>query len=1330
MDTESESDYQSPREVDELDGFIVSDEERQEPETGEVNSDNDEPEINSGDQEVNEYPVKDRIRELSEAVKPNETFTQKMLRTHISVLVSAVGGPDYTANVSPPPYRLGHDALACLKDIKRWIKSVDERMQTYDVALACADSGLILNDLSVMLCQWDTQSSKLAPIRNAKTMEKIMLASLELLVLLTWPTELTPESTDSQRLSFSNLRKAQIVYKKHILQYNKGQTIKAVIRLVLQTMTKEKSDREPRDNAILRLVLFFIRNILYIGPISSSISMKTTKGITAMDNMPSNVTMEDISMNTVLACFKKNKVLMFLLTMSNSVGSEFDKEVFGASCLECIHLLIRNAQIGDLIDPATHSTTTRPASDKVAESQSHDPQPLSTTSGMQLTDLLKEETKRKKIQSQNLSTRHGRFGSLLSIQGDEQSYVISGQEALVNASLTLDKLDKSKKWRKPSSFKYDSDEFVKHEQLYLNSNSLLILKEFVDQFLVGDCFNNLIGNVSSLLSSADDLTAVDAYERAVYFLTIAWFLNYKRERNEFYKSHPDKLAQLTEDDDPVDFRSISSGLSQTNFILILNYFRTSFTTKQWSSLHVAMVCFLQLLLISHQLFVSQPKLVARPAEDSDNEENADELDKELGEGIIRNLFTSHDFLNVLVAVPQTASNHSPDYLKTCVYIIHILLKSFESFTKENVKLYIQKRRKKNKSKKTNNDMESRLNYRLGSTLDQSEDEEYDEETAKIEKTTRELDLIKTEARFFHTSTVSSYIDYLAEYEDLTSEEIKRCLSYFHRIFVVKKDYNGLFRLDFMYIIHKLRNYLPRSSRIRNHVDEFIVYFMKKFKQSFSRFPNPIEVLFPRFEGEEFRAYLSHGDVYEKSSESKSQPRLAKQIEFIKEFSLDEKVKILVTALYLQEKERFISWLISALDAIVKQRLLEVASGDTDTSRSITLKSPEQYRRLFINNPYIRLLLSLVKFELPDILEEDCELPGLVPSAKVVELLDSIKKWISQQPVTFEDGKDAFFFFRTKDTYGDDYGMDREYNGNDDGLGGFFDDNEEDGNIAFQTQGDQVKSHYMQELDKLDQLEALLSKSSNPTGVARKKRKPKPSKTSPRTVHRGPRTSKGPQPVEPERSSKSAEYIHDSDDDSDDEKELAFFAREEKLRRLLEESGGIVNHKQLEEFKKVWKRLANDSEKDIDVSISKVVENATENLRALEDDSQSQDPYNYLNQSQSQSQFLSLSQGESQKPESPSSNDQDQNTSTRLIFSSDSEDDENSTSGVDTSDEEETNKENKTPENSQQTSNPRKRQKVFSDDEDSDVDDITFVSATDQGPRPRKKAAIIDNDDDE
>ena len=135
------------------------------------------------------------------------------------------------------------------------------------------------------------------------------------------------------------------------------------------------------------------------------------------------------------------------------------------------------------------------------------------------------ESKRKKIQTLTISSRHGRFGSLLSIRSsDSNSFVVSGQEALIDANSSMAKLDKSKKWKSVTYFRYDSDDYVKTTTpVYLNVMGQSIMNTFIEQFLSGGCFNNLIECMGSRLTSQSDLAMIDELFVASYFFTIAWF---------------------------------------------------------------------------------------------------------------------------------------------------------------------------------------------------------------------------------------------------------------------------------------------------------------------------------------------------------------------------------------------------------------------------------------------------------------------------------------------------------------------------------------------------------------------------------------------------------------------------------------------------------------------------------------------------------------------------------------------------------------------------------------------------------------------------------------
>ena len=1134
----------SDNEEQELESFIVSEKE----------------DTNGEDQKEDE--VNDRIGQLTKEVGPHETTTQKILGAHISVLVSALGGPDHTSSTFPPPYHLGQDALACLKDIKRWIKSVDERNKSYDVALACSQCSLLTNDLTVILCQWENDLKSKTSAIKAKSQGKIALACLELLVLLTWPIDSSMEQTESQKIKSNSIRKIHVGYKKHILSYKKGQTLRAVIRLALPVVSKNKLDREPKDNAVLRLLLFFIRNVLAIEPPRTSISTKASKQVTHLDNMPTNVNYEDISLNTILLRFKENKVLLFLLTISGSLGTEFEREVFTQPCLECIYLFIKGLKpesaLGIDIKESKgkgsargSGATTKSTRDKSGPSQ---------TSGHGLEELLLEENNRKKAHIKNMSSRHGRFGSLLSLQDDSGSFTISGQEALLDATHSLARLDKTKKWNSRPQFRYDSDEYVKSMPESLDAAAIKIMQNFLDQFLTGGCFNNLIENAAWLISGSHDLHYVDELEKASYFLVVAWFFAFKRIKQSSKHNRDDF-------NDTDDYSSVGAVLGEVNFILIISYFREAYEGKNWNALHVAMICFKEFLYTSHSIFVES--LSRRREEVNQEGESDQDLDRELAEGIFRKLFSFSDFLSIIILIPQTASKHSPDYLSVSISVVHIILKAFECFANEDVKLYVQEKRKTPKKVKN-----TKLQNDIDEAVEESDEERAMVDAARIHKE-RKLNFQATELRFFQTSIVSAFIEHLSRYEDLSYEDIKKCLSFFHRLFIVRKDYTGLYRLDFLLLLNNLSVYLPRSSIIKNEVDEFTYHFMKKFKKAFERFPNPIEILFTRIENAEYKTYLGTGSVFERrqQDDKKYTLKLAKSLEFIRpSFSLDEKFKILVTNLYEQEKADLVSLMIREIEKIIEDEIARSAeNGSNEATTTYELHLPATFSRLLINNSYLRLMLSLLGFNLPFEMGEQVSLSYGTSTEHLIECLDLLKKWSSLQPAKFEDGKGASFFLRAKEVDIDGFGYDLE---------NYYDEN--DDSIAFEVNETTNHKRHGIDLDRLDELESAIETTNNSgiRGIARKKRKIKSRKeTNAVNEIDEKRRRHSPQLTEVALPVRSTEFVHHSDDETDNEDMREFFEREERLRSLITRTGGVVTPQQLAEFKEAWAKIESNKSTD-------------------------------------------------------------------------------------------------------------------------------------------------------
>jgi replication fork protection complex subunit Tof1/Swi1 len=68
---------------------------------------------------------------------------------------------------------LGDDALACLRDVKRWLKLYDEKSNRMDVARCLGEANLINGDLLPILSLWGTSG------QGSKYLSRIALACCE-----------------------------------------------------------------------------------------------------------------------------------------------------------------------------------------------------------------------------------------------------------------------------------------------------------------------------------------------------------------------------------------------------------------------------------------------------------------------------------------------------------------------------------------------------------------------------------------------------------------------------------------------------------------------------------------------------------------------------------------------------------------------------------------------------------------------------------------------------------------------------------------------------------------------------------------------------------------------------------------------------------------------------------------------------------------------------------------------------------------------------------------------------------------------------------------------
>ncbi|RKP31210.1 timeless-domain-containing protein [Metschnikowia bicuspidata] len=1129
-------------------------------------------------------PPNDRLADLAgppRAVDP----ANKILGAHIAVLVSALGGPDHASDTGL--YKLGVDALACLRDLKRWIRAVDERSLSWEVSLACAECGLVQNDLTVILCQWDKPRSG---VMRTRTTDKIMVACLELLVLLTWPTDVNSKTTADDYSARAKMRIAQLRYKHHILTYRGGRTLKAALRLGLPALRASHSERTPRDLSILRLLVYFIRNLLYIEPLAAF------KGARAVSNAlpyPASIPAEELSVAAVASVFGANNVFMFLTSIAHSILGSIRDERFGFLAMECLWLLTREVDVDALFVTEMRAGDTAAVADALRVVP-----PAGTAAGLDLSALLSEEERRKKRLHSAMATRHGRFGTLLSLQSADKSasLAVSGQRALASTYSTLQKLDQSKRWHKTATFRYNSNAYVRTPAGPLRGAALTAFLAFVDQLLASGSFDNLVtffsGHLTNVANSTAGraclLSATDAPDLAAYFLTVAWFFRFKRvhwsaDQNAYSHQNASDVASQ----DAPDYGSVGAALSEVNFILLVAYVRSAYQSKDYSSLHVAMVCLCEMVLIANSLFSKK-----RTARELELASAADiNKDRELAEGILRKLFVQKEFLDVCVNIPKTAHRHSPEYLGVAVSLVHLLLRAFEALSNEDVHLFLRTRRRMRKlgvRGGLNHEMD-REHWHL---IDRGSDDEDDAEQVRVITHERKLDFRAAEARFFHPHIVSTHVRYLIAHEDLSAAEIKMALSYFYRLFVLRRDHSALYRLDFVVLLSALQSSLARGTSIRRHVDEFLVYFMKRFLRALATFPTAIEVLFPRFERDEYCAFLSHGDVAVFAPTAPArinnyfdadslQPRAAPVMQFVDpKMLLDAKVAALTYHL-LKKKNT------TRLLAVLADEFVRIATETLRSDRSASaLRLGLAHRRLVVSNLLVRLLLSTAGFDLPFLQNDETEFRRDASPDALRAASDLVRRWTRQHQhgsgdiEPFLDQFQHLLFSEEQLAYGAAalqkrrsseplppapdvdpatveilIGLARRRKHEAQTASRLYNDTDMSGgsgaDVSAPTSRRRAEGGHVE-----------LSSSDDEIQAPRRKRV------------RGTRGSDSAHVQEPvARTPISAALVGESDDDSDTEATREFYEREARLRELIALRGGVASKDDLRVFQESWAGLA-------------------------------------------------------------------------------------------------------------------------------------------------------------
>lgn len=791
-------------------------------------------------------------------------------------------------------YVLGDEALACLRDLKRWLKFYDEKTNRLDVARCLAEANLVSGDILPILSTWKEETS------HDRFRSRLALACLELLVPLTWPLENAGGMTANHHRHTTYIQQAHVRYKAAVLGYDRANILRTIVRTGLPSIAASKESRTPRDEGIIQLMLYFFRNIAVIAPVPS---------------MPSQGLDAEVSRSATIEAFRQQDVFALLLTMCSNMGEDFGLQ--DVMLLDIIFNLIKGVDAEKLF-----------MSEKQRNAQTTE----------DLKDLLCKEKGMHRDYAKIAPTRHGRFGTMIWVKReDEKVSAVSGQDNLKNDSSSLLKMDRSKKWRKPQSRRKDLDHSI-HEFghcVLLNAVASELLRNFVEEFL-DTGFNPLLTHLRKAIERESDRLSDINYRQ--FFYTVSWFLQAERYRRS-RQQRDQKSQKLRTDFEPENYGLVAGVLNQETFITINRYMQVSFDNKEWQDLNACMRCFTQILLTVQEMAQS-------PVEE----------DQEIADNIQNRIFYEETTHDRIVNILRGYKDQGFGYLDACTELSYVFLRMLERYSKENTDLQIRSRRrarrkkkKQEETKKQNRDATGRTNKEGG---DEGNDGEVDDvrseeeeiiEAAQVSRE-RKFDFSRFTAKFTSQNTVDTFVALTGFYRDLSAEQLKRAHRFFYRV-AFKQDLAVLlYRVDIVALFYRMikgPEGLHSSHAMYRDWSELVSQVLKKmFKKLDQRPELLVEMLFSKIRATLY--YLEYG--HEKQTVGMARAPAQLEVKPAPGRDINEQIGIVVTALIKDDKETLVRWALQTVtNAADERRAWEAEatarSADADGSNEIGNEKP-------------------------------------------------------------------------------------------------------------------------------------------------------------------------------------------------------------------------------------------------------------------------------------------------------------------------------------------------------------------------------------------------------
>ncbi|KAK3904410.1 timeless protein-domain-containing protein [Staphylotrichum tortipilum] len=1027
---------------------------------------------------------------MEDAEGRNDTVHPEV-RAYVNSLVSALGGHSIDED-DGGAYKLGDDALDVLRDLKRWIRHFDEKTNRMDVARCLAEANIVGSDLLYILATWTPNDAD----QDSTYKARVALACFELIVPLTWPIERDRETmTLNHHRHIPVLQLAQLGYKRAILNFDAAQILNTAVRVALPSMAIPSGDRSPRDQGIIKLVLYFLRNIAVISP---------PPGV-RYDGDESQ-----ISRSALIDAFSYQDILLTLLTIASNMGDDFRTE--DVVVMDTIFHLVKRVDSSKLF---------------VSEKQLH------KIKADELTAAMEKEAAMLRSYSRRAPTRHSRFGTMTWVKRESGKLAtVSGQDVLLDAAARERKMDSTKSFKPPRrARKEDMEPKDLGPPVTLDERARQQLQSFVSEFLDSG-FNPLFSHVRKSLER--EAPHVLDYHHSQFYYLVAWFLEAERMRR---KIQPGPKQPAAVDDDMGSFNLVAEVLNQEMFIAMNRTLNRAYGDRDWPLLTTVMRCFTQILLTVQEMA------------DSKNEEN-----EEIADNILSRLFYEETTHDAIANIVRSYKDQGFEYLDASTELSHTFLRILEAYSKQNVDLQVRSRKRTRRKKKAAKAAAEDQGGDDDDSQPDAEDDSADDER-QAEKTSQErkFDFKRFAMRFIPQGVVDTFVTFTKYYRDLDDSQLKRAHRYFYRVAFKQEMTVMLFRLDIIHLFYNMikgPEPLDKNSSVYKDWEELAKFIIRRCMRKLEERPALFtELLFSKINSTAH--YLEYG--HEKQTIS-SNPRPAAQLEFKRTVEPDQQIAIVISILLDRNQTDHLEWLKkqlsqaeterraweSAEQALAAEKAAAAAADPSASPEPVEPTTPPHYilrpdtdarRTVIFKNPHLRLLMQLAGLErLAPALDESPDsmwiVPGSISSLALAATLAHINA-AEFSPPTFNDGELAEDQLRRKSAPRPKRAAFDDDGDNDDAANLINDnsDSDPDGEgILFPAGGPTARKRTAED---------------RPTkkGTRRRREDPTDEQLDARAAARRKKE------LERARKIKSSVYVDPRDDEDDEERDREFFAKE-------------------------------------------------------------------------------------------------------------------------------------------------------------------------------------------